>query len=65
MNPKHFLAIGLVLLNRSYLDPFDTATGQVVLTVIGGLFALSTWSLARLAQGRQPERLFGTIQDHG
>jgi Flp pilus assembly protein TadB len=59
------VAVGLVLLNRSYLDPFDTATGQVVLAVIGGLFGLSTWSLARLAQGRQPERLFGTIQDYG
>jgi hypothetical protein len=59
------VAVGLVVLNRSYLDPFDTATGQVVLAVIGGLFALSTWSLARLAQGRQPERLFGSIQEYG
>jgi hypothetical protein len=59
------VAVGLVVLNRSYLAPFDSSAGQLLLAIIGGLFVLSMWSLARLAQGRQPERLFGTVQGFG
>ncbi|HVM41620.1 MAG TPA: pilus assembly protein TadB [Acidimicrobiia bacterium] len=43
-------AAGMVLLNRAYLDPFDTATGQLVLVLVGGCFAAALWQLDRMAR---------------
>lgn len=51
------MAFGLLLLDRAYLAPYGTATGQFFLAVVGGLFALAFWWLARLAADRLPTRI--------
>jgi Flp pilus assembly protein TadB len=53
--------VGLLLFNRSFLDPFGTAAGQVVLCIIGGLFALCAVAMARLAEPERPERFYRSI----
>jgi Flp pilus assembly protein TadB len=50
--------VGLLVFNRSFLEPFDTAAGQVVLLVIGGLFALCAATMVRLAEPDRPERFY-------
>ena len=52
------MAAGLVVFNRGYLAPYDTATGQVVLAAIGGLFAAAFAWLARMAATDKPARIF-------
>jgi Flp pilus assembly protein TadB len=47
-----FLAIG----NRGYLEVYDEPAGQLVLGVIGGVFSLGGWLLARMAAIEMPER---------
>lgn len=51
------MAFGLLLLDRAYLAPYGTATGQLVLAVVGGLFAVAFGWLARLAADRLPARI--------
>lgn len=51
------MAAGLVLLNRTYLDPFDSGTGQLVLAAVGGLFALAFAWMAKIAAIPAPARL--------
>jgi tight adherence protein B len=43
-------AIGLVVLNRGYLDPYDSGMGQLVLALVGGLFATAFWWLTQSAK---------------
>jgi Flp pilus assembly protein TadB len=60
-------AIGLVLLNRGYLAPYDTAFGQIMLLLVGTLFAAAFAWLARIARLREPERFLtelATIRPH-
>jgi Flp pilus assembly protein TadB len=45
-------AVGVVVFNRAYLDVYNTAAGQAVLLVIGGLFAAGFAWLARIAAGQ-------------
>jgi len=47
---------GLFLLNRSYLAPFATPQGQVVLAMVLTLFAVSLGMMHRLARIETPER---------
>jgi tight adherence protein B len=47
-----FLAVG----NREYLAVYNTPTGQIVLMVIGGVFAFGGWLLERMAAVDLPER---------
>jgi hypothetical protein len=49
-------ALGLVVLNRGYLTPYDSARGQLVLAVVGGCFGAAFWWLAAMAQTAAPER---------
>jgi tight adherence protein B len=44
------LVLGLALFNRGYLAPYDTATGQLVLALVGAVFALSFVWLARMTR---------------
>lgn len=44
------MGCAMALLSGSYLEPFATATGQLVLVVIAGLFGAGLWSLNRLAR---------------
>ncbi|MFI5593689.1 type II secretion system F family protein [Amycolatopsis sp. NPDC051758] len=50
-------AVGIVVINRAYLDVYNTATGQIVLLAIGGLFAAGFTWLARIAAGGDPVRV--------
>jgi len=50
------LALGLAVLNRGYLAPYDSALGQFVLLVVGGLFAASFVWLAKMSRPATTER---------
>jgi len=51
-----FFAVGLLVLNRSYLNPFGTVLGQTVLAAIGLLFAGAFWWLDKMGRPSEPER---------
>ncbi len=51
------MAGGLVLLNRDYLRPYDSALGQLVLLGVGGCFAGAFAWLTRMAREAEPQRL--------
>ena len=50
------LALGLVVLNRGYLAPYDTALGQLVLLLIGAMFAGAFVWLSHMTRPTAPER---------
>jgi len=50
------LLAGLLVLNRGFLEPYDSALGQLVLALIMGCFAISFLWLARLRRVDPPER---------
>lgn len=50
----------LVLLNRDYLSVYDSVTGQLVLLLIGALFAAGFVALAKVAAVDEPARLLAT-----
>jgi uncharacterized membrane protein YdcZ (DUF606 family) len=49
-------AIGLFVLDRPYLEPYDDAGGQFVLLVIGGIVAASFVAMDRMGRIALPER---------
>lgn len=51
------IATWLVLVRREYLAPFDTLGGQVMLVVIGAVFAVSGVLMQRMARAEEPARL--------
>jgi tight adherence protein B len=51
--------LGLVVLNRAYLEPYSTATGQAVLAVILAVFAAALSWMGRMARVDVPERFVG------
>ncbi|MGE7433996.1 type II secretion system F family protein [Kitasatospora sp. NPDC001175] len=51
------MAVGLVVLNRPYLQPFDSLEGQLVLFLVGGLFAAAFVWLRKIAAFSEPARL--------
>jgi len=50
-------AVGFLAFDRSYLRPYDTAVGQLVLAVVGGCFTLSFILLVRMGAITAPPRL--------
>jgi tight adherence protein B len=54
------LALGLAVLNRGYLSPYNSALGQFVLLIVGGLFAASFVWLAKMSRPRAIERFLNT-----
>jgi len=46
----------LAVANRDYLTVYDSPGGQIMLAVIGGVFALGGWLLTRMASIDLPER---------
>ena len=46
----------LALLNRDYLGAYDSGAGQLVLAVVGAIFACGGWLLTRMAEIDVPER---------
>jgi tight adherence protein B len=57
------LVLGLALFNRGYLAPYDTATGQLVLILVGGVFAAAFMWLARMTRPVQVDRFL--TEPHG
>lgn len=49
-------AAGLVVFNRDYLSPFDSNFGQLVLLLVGALFAAAFAWMTKLSRFREPER---------
>jgi tight adherence protein B len=56
-------AVGLILFNRTYLDPYNTPVGQMVLLLVAGMFGGATIWLAKISRGKPPVRFF-TRPDH-
>jgi tight adherence protein B len=54
------LAGALLLFNRAYLAPFNSAVGQLVLVVVGLAFGSAFWWLQRMARLAVPERFLAT-----
>ncbi|GAA3012760.1 type II secretion system F family protein [Actinokineospora diospyrosa] len=52
---------GLVVFNRSYLEPYDTAFGQLMLLLVGALFAVSFVWLGRIARLRPAARVLAGL----
>jgi tight adherence protein B len=57
------LAVVLMLFSPTFMRPYDTATGQLVLVGIGGLFAGALWGLVQLGRPADSPRLLSGIQD--
>ena len=55
-----FMMIALMVFGHHWLKPYSTATGQVVLAVVFGLYAAGAIGLARLARYRDVERFLRT-----
>jgi hypothetical protein len=54
------LILALAVLNRGYLTPYDTAVGQLVLVLVGGLFAAAFFWLARMTRPASVDRFLST-----
>jgi tight adherence protein B len=52
------LALVLLVIDRSYLADYDSATGQVILLWVAGIFALALRWLKSLAEIPRPQRLW-------
>ncbi|WP_460776062.1 type II secretion system F family protein [Nocardiopsis nanhaiensis] len=52
------MLVGMVALNPAFLEPLGTLTGQLVLGLVGGVWALSFFWLARLAAPPEQPRPF-------
>ena len=46
----------LALVNREYLEVYDTRAGQFVLAIVGAVFATGGWLLTRMARIDLPDR---------
>ena len=49
-------AAGLLVLSRDYLAPYDSVGGQVVLVIVGAVFAVSFVAMDRMGQIAMPDR---------
>ena len=49
-------ALGLVVLNRTYVEVYGTVAGQVVLVIIAAAWGAALWWLASMSRFQQPER---------
>lgn len=56
------MAAGMVLLNRPYLQPYDSLGGQLALSLIAVVFAVALWWLGRIAEEREPARVLTNLQ---
>jgi Flp pilus assembly protein TadB len=44
------MAVAMVALNRDFLQPYDTGGGQLILAIVGGMFGIGFWWLAKLSR---------------
>ncbi len=54
------MAIGLAFIDRSFLAPYSSPFGQLVLALIAVLYGLGIWWLRRLARFESPQRMLGS-----
>jgi Flp pilus assembly protein TadB len=54
------VVLGLTLLNRRYVTPYSTPSGQIALAIVFGVFGLGFLWLRRLAEFEVPERFLTT-----
>ena len=54
------LALGLAVFNRGFLAPYDTATGQLVLLLVGAMFAASFVWLAKMTRPATTDRMLAS-----
>lgn len=54
---------GLTLFNREYVEPYGSPTGQLVLLLIVGLFAIGFWWMTRLSAFDLPDRFLLTREE--
>lgn len=59
------MAVGLMLFDRSYLAPYSSPVGQLMLLVVGAVFAGSFVWLAKIARGTPPPRFLTRQPDKG
>ena len=52
--------LGLIVLNRSYLEAYSEPTGQLVLAAVAATWGLGLWWLSRMSRFVGPERFFAT-----
>jgi len=57
------LAVVLLVFSPTFMSPYDSATGQIVLMAIGALFAGALWALVQLGRPVTPPRLLAGIED--
>lgn len=57
------LAVILLVFSPTFMSPYDSATGQIVLMAIGALFAGALWALVQLGRPVAPPRLLAGIED--
>lgn len=55
------IMLGMILLRRDSLHPFDTLVGQLVLAIILGMFSLAGYMLYRLGKSEPPRRVFSRV----
>ncbi|MHB8438553.1 MAG: type II secretion system F family protein [Acidimicrobiales bacterium] len=51
------LVLGLAVLDGGYLSPYSSAAGQLVLLLVGSMFALAFTWLVRMSRPQNPERI--------
>jgi tight adherence protein B len=59
------LAGGLILFTPQFLEPYDSFGGQIVLAMIGALFAGAVWSLISLSKPESQPRLLAGVEADG
>lgn len=57
--------IGLSIFNRDYVEPYSTTTGQMVLAVVAGVFAISFLWMRRLSGIETADRFLVATSDRG
>lgn len=55
--------VGLFLLNRSYLEPYGSPAGMLVLGIVGSLFAAALVTMSRLSRFDTPPRFMAARRE--
>jgi tight adherence protein B len=59
------LVVGLLVFSPKFMAPYDTLTGQIVLTVVGAVFAGALWGLVVLGRPADSPRLLSGVETGG
>ena len=55
-------AVVLTLFSPTYMEPYNSFTGQLVLIMIAGLFAGALWGLVQLGRPAEPPRILAGVE---